>query len=260
MAGAESGYQARWEEHNSARELMILRAAVELIEETPPGTHIPVQRIAKRAGLAKSVVYRRFADRDDLDHRIRSYLVDDFAGTLAAKLDISDGSVEEILRRSVDTVAGWMSEHPRLHDFMGQGPTHDDRAGADAVTSLRGRIAVRAREIIGAFLGTFDLDDRGLESLPLAIVTMVEGMLTEWVREPAPRRPRPEVVAEIAAYAWFMLDGAARSLGLVIDPKTELRTVVERMTGRSPEPSPDAEPAPDAEPEPVRGSARTPAL
>lgn len=231
MAGSESGYQARWEEHNSARQMMILRAAVELIEETPPGTHIPVQQIAKRAGLAKSVVYRRFGDRDDLDRRIRSYLVDDFASTMAAKLDISHGSVEEILGRSIDTVAGWMSEHPRLHDFMGQGPTHDDDSGADAVSILRGRIAGRAREIIGVLLASFDIDDSSLESFPLAIVTMVEGMLTQWVRDPAQSRPRAEVVAELTAYASFMLDGAARSLGLVIDPTTELRTVIEQMTG-----------------------------
>jgi AcrR family transcriptional regulator len=231
MAGSESGYQARWEEHNSARQMMILRAAVELIEETPPGTHIPVQRIATRAGLAKSVVYRRFGDRDDLDRRIRSYLVDDFASTMAAKLDISHGSVEEILGRSIDTVAGWMSEHPRLHDFMGQGPTHDDDSGADAVGILRGRIAGRAREIIGVLLASFDIDDSSLESLPLAIVTMVEGMLTQWVRDPAQSRSRAEVVAELTAYASFMLDGAARSLGLVIDPTTELRTVIEQMTG-----------------------------
>ncbi|GAA1880499.1 TetR family transcriptional regulator [Actinomadura bangladeshensis] len=231
MAGAESGYRARWEEHNSAREMMILRAAVELLEETPSGTHISVQQIAKRAGLAKSVVYRRFGDRDDLDRRIRSYLVDDFAGTMAAKLDISHGSVEEILGRSIDTAAGWMSEHPRLHDFMGQGPTRDDDSGADAVAILRGRIAGRAREIITVLLASFDLDDSGLESLPLAIVTMVEGMLTQWVRDPAQGRTRAEVVAELTAYTWFMLDGAARSLGLVIDPTTELRTVIERMSG-----------------------------
>ncbi|MEU5990716.1 TetR family transcriptional regulator [Spirillospora sp. NPDC047418] len=231
MAGAESGYRARWEEHNSARQMMILRAAVELIEETPPGTHVSVQQIAKRAGLAKSVVYRRFGDRDDLDRRIRSYLVDDFASAMAAKLDISHGSVEEILGRSIDTVAGWMSEHPRLHDFMGQGPTHDDDSGADAVSILRGRIAGRAREVISVLLASFDMDDSGLESLPLAIVTMVEGMLTQWVRDPASGRSRAEVVAELTAYASFMLDGAARSLGLVIDPTTELRTVVERMTG-----------------------------
>ncbi|NEA26894.1 TetR family transcriptional regulator [Actinomadura bangladeshensis] len=231
MAGAESGYQARWEEHNSAREMMILRAAVDLLEETPSGTHVSVQQIAKRAGLAKSVVYRRFGDRDDLDRRIRSYLVDDFAGTMAAKLDISHGSVKEILGRSIDTVAGWMSEHPRLHDFMGQGPTQDDDSGADAVSILRGRIAGRAREIITVLLASFDIDDSGLESLPLAIVTMVEGMLTQWVRDPAQGRSRAEVVADLTAYTWFMLDGAARSLGLVIDPTTELRTVVERMTG-----------------------------
>ncbi|WP_030169330.1 TetR/AcrR family transcriptional regulator [Spirillospora albida] len=229
-AGSGTGHQARWERHNSVRQTRILEAAVELLEENPSGARIPMQQIAARAGLAKSVVYRQFADRDDLDRRIRSYLVDVFAGELFTKLDITDGSIEEILNRTIHTVADWMAEHPRLHEFMRSGPTHED-ASVDAVSSLKARMAARARAIITAVSKTIDVDDSGFESLTLAIVTMVEGMLTQWVRDPAPAKTRSEIVAELATYAWYMLDGAARSLGLVLDPRAELLAVIGQLAG-----------------------------
>lgn len=228
--GSVSGYQARWERHNSARKKMILQAAVALLEESPPGADFSVQQIATRAGLAKSVVYRQFSDRDDLDRRIRSYLVEDFANTLDAKLNISDGSIEEILDRTILTVAEWMSDHPRLHEFLRKGPTHDD-ASIDAVNSLKTRMAINARDIIGYITNSIDVDDSAFESLTLAVVTMVEGTLTQWVRDPDPALTRSQIVADLATYTWYMLDGAARSLGLVIDPKTDLVTVVEKLAG-----------------------------
>lgn len=57
-----TGHEARWERHNSARQTRIVESAVALLDESAPGTEIPVQSIAKRAGLAKSVVYRQFED------------------------------------------------------------------------------------------------------------------------------------------------------------------------------------------------------
>lgn len=208
---------------------MILAAAVEMLAERHDSTAIPVHQIAKRAGLAKSVVYRQFNDREDLDRRIRSYLVDDFAHTLDGKLNISEGSLEEILYRTIDTVAGWMSDHPRLHEFLRQGPTHYDDPNTDAVTSLKNRIAVKAREIIAIIARSIDIDDSSFESLTFAVVTMVEGSLTQWVREPNPDQRRSDVVADLTRYTWYMLDGAARSLGVNIDPKTELVTVIDQL-------------------------------
>jgi len=226
-----SGHQARWEQHNSARRTVILHAAVELLEGSARGVDVSVQQIAKRAGLAKSVVYRQFSDREDLDRRIRSHLVDVFANTLDAKLNISDGSIEEILTRTIYTVAEWMSDHPRLHDFMRKGPTHYDDASTDAVSSLKTRMAAHAREIIRSIAKSIDVDDSAFESLTLAVVTMVEGTLTQWVRDPHPDLTRSEISADLATYTWYVLDGALRSEGLVVDPKTEVVTVIQQLAG-----------------------------
>lgn len=237
-----NGYQARWERHNTGRQTRILEAAVELLEDGQTGAEISVQQIAQRAGLAKSVVYRQFRDREDLDRRVRSYLVDEFAGTLATKLDISDGSLEEILVRSINTVAEWMSDHPRLHEFVRSGPTHYDDTGIDAVSSLKAAIAGRARDIIAGVSKSIDVDDSAFESLALALVTMVEGTLAHWVRGQDPELTRAKIVDDLATYAWYVLDGAARTLGVHIDPQAKLVTVINQLTVTTP-PAAAADPA-----------------
>src|SRR5689334_2510577 len=102
---AVSGYEARWEQHNTERRAQILQAAVALVEENPPGTEISMVRIAERAGVAKSVVYRQFTGKDELERRVRSWVFDDFAAVLDTNLDVSKGSLRDILTRTVAAVA-----------------------------------------------------------------------------------------------------------------------------------------------------------
>ena len=143
-----TGREGRWDEHNSARQTRILEAAVELLDETDPGVAIPVQQIASRAGLAKSVVYRQFAGKDELERRIRSYLLDGFFATLNDRLDIGTGSIDEVLTRTVRAVADWAGDHRHRHEFMRAGPIAADDSGLDAIAVLKTRVAGRAREIL----------------------------------------------------------------------------------------------------------------
>ncbi len=226
IPGAVNGYEARWQQHNTDRQRKILQAAVELLEEKPAGAEIPVLQIAKRAGVAKSVVYRQFSGREDLDRRIRSYLIDDLGTVLDAQLDVSTGSVREIITRTVRAVADWMGDHPNLTAFARSGPPAGGPDNVDAISSLKIRISERSRELIEAIGEIVGVDSAALEPVPFAVVTMVEGVLAAWVADPRPARTRAEVVADLADYAWFVLDGAARAVGVVVDPDRELAEVV----------------------------------
>lgn len=228
--GAATGQVARWERHNSERQSLILKAAVELLQESPAGADVPVQQIAVRAGFAKSVVYRQFNGREDLDRRIRSFVADDFSKSLDAKLNIADGSLEEILTRTVRAVADWIADNPRLLEFMRTGPTDDDDDNIDGVASVKARIARRSRELIESITALIGVDSSGFESLPFAVVTMVEGTLRHWVSDPDSDKTRAEIVDDLAAYAWFVLDGASRSVGLDVDPKSQLVDVIKNLT------------------------------
>ncbi|MGI5216636.1 TetR/AcrR family transcriptional regulator [Nocardia sp. CA-290969] len=233
IPGAVNGYEARWAQHNTERQRMILRAAVELLEEKPPGAEIPVLQIAKRAGVAKSVLYRQFNGRDDLDRRIRSYLIDDLGAVLDAQLDVTTGSVREIITRTVRAVADWMGDHPNLTAFARSGPPAGGPDNTDAISSLKLRISARSRELIEAIAEIVGIDAAALEPVPFAVVTMVEGVLAAWVAEPRPTRTRAQVVADLADYAWYVLDGAAKGVGIAVDPDRELAEVIARLTAGS---------------------------
>jgi AcrR family transcriptional regulator len=226
---AASGYEARWEQHNAERQRLILRAAVELLKESPAGTDVPVRSIAERAGVAKSVVYRQFSGKDELERRLRSYVIDDFAAVLDAKLDVTSGSIREILARTIETVVDWMSEHPRLYEFLRAGPTHQGEGSLDAVSELKVRMVRRSEAIIASFAQLLGMDDAAFESVPFVVVTMVEATLAAWIRESGPRRSRAQMISTLTDITWFVLDGAARSIGLEVDPDDELTAVLAEL-------------------------------
>ncbi|CAM3904161.1 MULTISPECIES: TetR/AcrR family transcriptional regulator [Tsukamurella] len=229
-----SGYELRWREHNSQRRDLILRAAAGLVEESAPGAPISVQRIADRAGLVKSVVYRQFKSKDDLARALRGYVVDAFAAELEADLDISSGSLREILRRSVASAAGWMQDNPRLVDLLRSGPSEAAPDAPDAMSDLKQRIVTRARATIDGIAALTGLDATGFAAVPFVVFTMVEATLTSWVRGEAPIRgqTRSEVVESLTGITWFVLDGAARGVGIEVDPDIEFSTVLHQLTER----------------------------
>ena len=220
-----SGYEARWRQHNAERRTQILRAAVRVIEESPSGADISVQAIAKRAGVAKSVVYRQFSGKDELERRVRSYLVDDFAAVLDAKLDVSSGSLREILTRSVLAVADWMVDHRRLNEFVRRGPTvGGSHAGGH---ELKRRIALRGADIIASIVETIGVSGEAFESVPFVVVSMVDATLAGWLSESPQTQTRTRMAETLADVIWYILDGAARSTGLLLDPDEELTAVIE---------------------------------
>ncbi len=229
---AVSGYEARWEQHNAERRTKILQAAVALVEENPPGAEISMVRIAERAGVAKSVVYRQFAGKEDLERRVRSYVFDDFAALLDTKLDVSNGSLRDILTRTVAAVADWMLDHPRLDDFVRRGPTYSGDGSLDAVSELKLRMTSQSEGIIATIAQTIGMDDTAFKTVPFAVVTMVEATLSAWIRGAAPARSRDEIVTHLADFAWYVLDGAARSIGLEINRDDELTSVIAALTAR----------------------------
>lgn len=228
---AISGYEARWEEHNAERRTRILRAAIELIEESPADADVSVRDVAQRAGLAKSVVYRQFGNKDELERRVRSLTFEDLAGVLDEQLDLADGSLREILTRTIAAVADWMLDHPRLNEFVRRGPTFESDGSLDAVSQFKHRMMVQAEGIIAALAAALNADDASFRSVPFAVVTMIEATLSAWIRGAAPTRSRAEIISDLADYAWYVLDGAARAAGIEVRPDVPFTAMIAELTG-----------------------------
>lgn len=225
------GRRARWQPHNESRRERIIEALIELLEQTPPGAEVPVQRITERSGLAKSVVYRQFSGREELDRRTRTAIADRFAATLSSALDVSSGSVDEILHRTIAVVVDWIDQHASLYEFLRRGPAYGDPDDVDGISSLKDRIAADTRTLVTELAGVVGVvDEPVVDTMTFAIVSMTEATVTRWVRGPRRALSRERLVGELAGYAWSVLDGAARAQGLDIDPHEPLLAALTRLS------------------------------
>ncbi|MBC7301485.1 MAG: TetR/AcrR family transcriptional regulator [Nocardia sp.] len=206
-----------------------MQAAVELIEQAPAGVEVPIIQIAEHAGLAKSVVYRQFAGRDELDRRIRSEIADRFVADIEDALDIAEGSIHEILVRTIGAVVTWVQDHSRLHDFLRTGPSDAD-PDIDAMSALITTIAGSTRTLVTGLAGVIGVtDEASADTMSFAIVSMTEATVTRWSNDPNPALTRDELIEEVASYAWHVVDGVARRHGLNLDPDQQLTDVLTQL-------------------------------
>jgi AcrR family transcriptional regulator len=231
--GRPDGRQLRWDRHNQARRRTILDAAVAVLEESPSGEHIHVQQIAARAGLGRTVVYRHFTDRADLDRAVQGVVLDMLAAELLPEVTL-DGTIEQIIRRIVGTYVRWTVAHPSLHRFA----EHDvpGAAGASALEVAVVRIASQVEELIEAGaaqlgVGLTDDDAAALDPLVFGLVGAVFSATRRWLAR-TERRPDPdEFVVLLSDSVWHMIDGHARRLGLELDPHVGVETLFASAAG-----------------------------
>ncbi|MBO0854486.1 MAG: TetR/AcrR family transcriptional regulator [Nocardia sp.] len=209
-----------------------MAALIELLEQSSGGAEVSIQQVAHRSGLAKSVVYRQFCGRDELERRARGTVGAELFEIVATAMDVRHGSIHEILRRTVSVVADWITEHPRLYDFIRSGPAADDPEDVDALRALKANIAAHARTLVTELGGAVGvIDDPTTDTMTFAIVSMTEATVSRWAREPDPLLTREQLISAVAGYAWHVLDGCARGHQLILDPGlplTELITALAR--------------------------------
>ncbi len=211
MAHAQDGRQARWDKHNQQRRQHILDAAIEVIGAAAPGAEFHVQQIAAQAGLNRTVVYRHFADRADLENAIRQHIIDDLTAVLAPAVSL-DGTVNEVISRIISTYVDWSVAHEALHAFAVQEADGAFQRGIEQIGAMLTELLELAIVLLGA-----ELDDNEkalVDPLAHGLLGAVFGAVRRWLtrvpREPSaapalraahdlglepPRRPRPALRA-----------------------------------------------------------------
>ncbi|WP_232675991.1 TetR/AcrR family transcriptional regulator [Nocardioides sp. R-C-SC26] len=223
MGRTQDGRQLRWDHHNQQRRQQILSAAIEVIESGEPGEEFHVQQIAERAGLNRTVVYRHFADRSDLDAAIRAQVVENFTELLTPAVSL-EGTINEIVLRIVATYVDWTVEHPKLHAFA----VVD---GGNALEMGLHRIAGSLVDLLDLAIAMLGLDlDEDEQALvdPLAhgLVGAVFGTVGRWVARAEHVPPAGRLSELLALSIWNLLDGHLRRLGVEVDPSRPLVDVL----------------------------------
>jgi len=226
------GRQVRWDRHNQERREQILAAAIAVVEDGEPGADVHVQQIAERAGLSRTVVYRHFSDRADLDRAVQAEILDGLWAELLPAVAL-DGTIPEIIERIVSIYVGWAVAHPALHRLAEQeSPT----GGVGPLQQGLERIADQVVDLITTATQILRLDmtedeRAAVDPLVFGIVGAVFGAVRRWMARPERTPPAPALVTLVTETVWHILDGHARGLGLELDPRQPVEELLASAAG-----------------------------
>ncbi len=229
------GRQSRWDAHNAERRAQVLEAAVELVEEQGAGAPLHVQEIAARAGMSRTVLYRHFDDRADLDHAVQERVVALLRERLDPQVSL-EGSIEGIILRIVTAYVSWAAAHPELHRLIERSAPGDVRPLALHVTVNEMARQVNDLVLTGAELLEVHLpadQQAALDPFVFGIVGQAFATVGRWIGRPV-LEPGADVFAVLLARSvWSQIDGHLRAIGVEIDPTVPVEELALLGVGRA---------------------------
>ncbi|MFT4128346.1 MAG: TetR/AcrR family transcriptional regulator [Gordonia sp. (in: high G+C Gram-positive bacteria)] len=223
MADGGDGRTQRWESHKLERRQKILRSAMDLLSSEGRGAG--VREIAEHAGVPRSVVYRIFRDREDLDEQLRGAIVDDLMATLAPSL-VPHDTIEKTIRDAVSSYVGWIEANPKLHHFLSTGSATKPTIGSRVVASTRVAIGRQLAEVARTVLTAVGADPRYGESIAFALTGMVDSTVNRWLTQSDPDLTAAELSEFLQQAAWQLICATSNRDGVVLTPETRLADLV----------------------------------
>lgn len=213
------GRQSRWDRHNQERRQQILDAAIAVVGEGEPGAEVHVQQIAERAGLSRTVVYRHFGDRADLDRAVKAEILDGLWAQLLPAVTL-DGTIPDIIERIVATYVGWAVDHPALHRLAEQETSVDGtgplQQGLERIADEVATLITTAVDLLGVELS--EDQAAAIDPLVFGLVGAVFSAVRRWMAR-SPRIPSAPLLVELVTQSvWFLVVGHTGEFGLVLDP------------------------------------------
>lgn len=214
---------ARWDEHNANRKELIVDAAIEAIQAAPEGAEPKVQEIADRAGLVRTVVYRHFNGREELNRTVQRRLVEQMYDAITAGLSL-EGTIPEIIKRTTAAYVNWVADNPKLYlaatRDLGDGKPSEAAQGIDQLASRVMSVISFAAGIISSDVV---IDAKLLEPMVYGVIAQARGMVEHWTRTPAGSLSQDIVILTLSRSIWFQIQGFAGDLGIPLTPDIELR-------------------------------------
>ncbi len=211
------GRSTRWDEHREARRAELVAAAVAAIDEH--GSDASIAQIAASAGVSKPVLYRYFADKDDLYRAVGQWGAELTLERLLPLL-LAEGTMHERVRRGCTDYLTLLDEHPRVFLLLIEHRSSDDPF-ADGKELIANAIA----KLIGDTLRRLGIDTGGAEPWAHGLIGM--GLAVgEWHlrRDVMSREATAEYLGSFIGHAF---SGFAADHGASFDRSGELRLLQE---------------------------------
>jgi AcrR family transcriptional regulator len=207
------GRKRRWQQHNADRRQAVIEAALTVLaRDLEPGAELSVQLIADEASVHRTVLYRYFEDRTDLDVAIQQEICNRAGELLLAAVTL-EGTPREIVHRIIAAYVGWGADNVALMRFAER-----DIPGAASkpLDVAIGQIAEQIELVIGGFLAILDaeVDDDDRNALTPYVFLLVGGVIAavrSWSSREELLPPAPVFTRLLADVTWLQIEGLAAS-------------------------------------------------
>lgn len=217
------GRSVRWEAHNAAQRTRIVEAAIALIETT--GDLPSLLDVGQHAGVSRSVLYRQFADRNDLEQAVRTRGMEMFWEAFEPVLTLR-GTVRESLTRGAAAYVNWAMEHRHLHQRADQNPTEGSelQRSIDLVADQIASLLVMSFRASGAQVS--DADVEATDPLTHGLVNGIYSTVRRWLARGG-RVPDAEHLIDLVVEAVEALIGSrATAFGIPVNFDAPVSTLI----------------------------------
>jgi AcrR family transcriptional regulator len=214
-AKAVDGRTSRWTEHRAARREELIDAAIAAVKEY--GSEVGMDQIAVAATTSKPVIYRYFADKNDLYRAIGQRIIAQVVTALHSIKDDPDPQV--LLHASIDAYLQLLEDNPELFRFITQNRLlNQARVGEPTPTEFSGPVADVLTAGLGAQLRSIGLDPAGAEPWGEAVVGFIRAASLWWIDHPG-ALTRRQLTEYLAALLWGGGAGIFQSVGHEVDAR-----------------------------------------
>ena len=190
------GRSSRWTEHRRARKEELVAAAVDAVRSA--GTDFAVDDVARAAGISKTVIYRYFADKDELvDAVLEQVATAVLLPRLLGELAIEREDDRARLRSVIGAFVQFVEDEPALYAFA---YAHAGRSAADAVAGTELAVAEALAGLMRDRLAAVGRPTDGAATWAYGVVGMVQLAAHWW--SGARTVPAAELVDQLTALAW----------------------------------------------------------
>jgi AcrR family transcriptional regulator len=209
------GRSTRWSDHREARRADLVAAAVAAIDEHGPSASIA--EIAGSAGVSKPVLYRYFADKDDLYRAVGQWGAEQVMHSLVPAL-LAEGPIRDKVYRACGEYFALLAEHPQVFLLLIEHRTADD-----PIADGKEQIATSLAKLMGDTLRRLGVDAAGAEPWAHGVVGMGLAVGEWWLRRDI--MTRESAADYLAAFLWNAFSGFAADHGVGLDGAGQLRLV-----------------------------------
>lgn len=230
-SGRVDGRTARWSGQRDRRRVEFVEAALQAIARYGPQTS--TEQVANHVGVTRTKLYRYFDGAADL-HQCIARRASDMLIAKQKPVWNPAGHPIEMISNAVSVHLRWRIEHPSLYEYLTRHSLSDDANGVAAIREVNSTVAANVSGVIGALFSAFGLDEGPAEPLSFGIVGFIESATTHWLNDPEPL-PLAEFIAQLAEWAWLLLDHTLQAGGVHLDPH---QPVAVTLSGEADSPKP----------------------